>query len=268
MPGTLSVALAQLSPRLRGTQENTETMCRVVARNAGADVVVFPELYLSGYTVKDVEELAIRGDGPEVRAVADIARKHSTALVFGVPERVGSGVANSTFCVDERGALAAVYRKVQIYGGEESEAFVVGDELIVVELCGIRTGLMICFDVEFPEVARSLALAGAELLLTISANMEPFANDHAVFAAARALENGLPHAYVNQVGPGEGGLIFTGGSTIVSPDGEVLARAGSAEEATIGARLGLPAKSALREDYLGALRFPMPGVKTVSAADD
>ena len=102
-----------------------------------------------------------------------------------------------------RGKVSAVYRKVQLYGGDESDAFAAGDELLVVELCGVKIGLMICFDVEFPEVARALARGGAEMLVTISANMEPFGNDHAVFCSARALENGLPHVYVNQVGPWE-----------------------------------------------------------------
>ena len=166
------------------------------------------------------------------------ARESSTALIAGAPEHVsGGGVANSAFCVDEQGETAAVYRKVQLYGGEESDAFVAGDELLIVELCGLKMGLMICFDVEFPEVARSLARAGAELLVTISANMEPFGNDHAVFASARALENGLPHAYLNQVGPGEKGLTFTGSSAVISQDGEVLAQAGSTEEAITSAGL-------------------------------
>ena len=124
-------------------------------------------------------------------------------------------------------------------------------------------GIMICFDVEFPEVARSLARAGAELLLTISANMEPFGNDHAVFVSARALENGLPHVYVNQVGPVEENLTFVGGSTVVSSDGEIYAQASSSKEEIPSVRLLLPAKSNLREDYLSQLRSPMPSVKTV-----
>ena len=78
-----------------------------------------------------------------------------TALSYG--RMASRGVANSAFCVDERGTIAAVYRKVQLYKGGESEAFVAGDELLVVELRRIRIGLMICFDVEFPEVARALA---------------------------------------------------------------------------------------------------------------
>jgi predicted amidohydrolase len=121
---------------------------------------------------------------------------------------------------------------------------------------------MICFDIEFPEVARSLGRAGAEMLVTISANMEPFGNDHAVFVSARALENGLPHAYVNQVGPGEKNLTFVGGSTVVSPDGEIYAQGDSSEEELLSVEL-LPAKSNLREDYLSQLRSPMPSAKIV-----
>jgi predicted amidohydrolase len=167
--------------------------------------------------------------------------------------------------VDERGTVAAVYRKVQLFGGDESDAFVAGDELLVVELLGVKIGLMICFDLEFPEVARALARAGAELLVTISANMEPFGNDHAVFVSARALENGLPHVYVNQVGPA-GTLNFVGGSTVVSADGEVDAQAGSSGEEIPGASLLLPARSSVRQDYLSELRSPMPRVKNTTSA--
>jgi predicted amidohydrolase len=264
-PEAVNVALAQLSPRLRGTEANIETMREVVSGRPEAGLIVFPELYLSGYVLDGIDELAVRPDGPELESLADIARESSTALIFGTPEHVEGGVANSAFCVDERGTVAAVYRKVQLFGGDESDAFVAGDELQVVELLGVKIGLMICFDLEFPEVARALARAGAELLVTISANMEPFGNDHAVFVSARALENGLPHVYVNQVGPA-GTLNFVGGSTVVSADGEVDAQAGSSGEEIPGASLLLPARSSVRQDYLSELRSPMPRVKNTTSA--
>ena len=262
MPQMLSIVLAQLSPRLRDTGANVDTMRRIVTEHPEADLVIFPELFLSGYTLAHIEELSIHSDGSELKSIADIARESSTALIFGAPECVSGGVANSAVCVDEQGKIAALYRKVQLYSGDESDAFVAGDQLLVVELCGIKMGLMICFDVEFPEVARALARAGAELLVTISANMEPFGNDHAVFCSARALENGLPHVYVNQVGLGEN-LTFVGGSTTVSPDGETYAQAGSSEEQILIVRLLVPVKSNVREDYLSELRSPMPRVKNV-----
>jgi predicted amidohydrolase len=261
MPAALTVVLAQLSPRLRQTKANIATIGKIVVEHPSADLIVFPELFLSGYTLSDIDELAVHLDGPELKMVADMARESSTALIFGAPERVSGGITNSAFCVDEQGTIAAVYRKAQLYGGEESEAFIAGNELLIVELCGLKMGLMICFDIEFPEVARSLARAGAEMLVTISANMEPFGNDHAVFISARALENGLPHVYVNQVGPVEK-LTFVGGSTVVSPDGEIYAQASSSEEEILSVRL-LLVKSNLREDYLSQLRSPMPSVKMV-----
>jgi predicted amidohydrolase len=264
MPETVNMVLAQLSPRLRETEVNIETISRIVTEHPEADLVVLPELFLSGYTLSHIDELAVHLDGPELKSVADIARGNSTALIFGAPERVSGGVANSAICIQEDGSIVAVYRKVQLYGGEESDTFVAGDELLIVELCGLKIGLMICFDVEFPEVARSLARAGAELLVTISANMEPFGNDHSVFVLARALENGLPHVYVNQIGSAEN-LTLVGGSTVVSPDGETYAQANSSGEEILSVKLLLPAKSNLREDYLSELRSPMPSVKTVSS---
>jgi predicted amidohydrolase len=262
VPTAVNIALAQLSPRLRGTEANIETMRQVVAGRPEADLVVFPELYLSGYVLDGIEDLAVRPDGPELQSIAEIAREGSTALVFGAPEHVEGGVANSAFCVDERGTVAAVYRKVQLFGGDESDAFVAGDELLVVGLRGAKMGIMISIDVEFPEVARALGRAGVELLVTMSANMEPFGHDHAVFCSARALENGLPHVYVNQVGP-VGNLNFVGGSMAVSPDGETYAQAGFPQEEVLDVSLVLPVKSSVREDYLSELRSPMPDVKNV-----
>ena len=84
---------------------------------------------------------------------------------------------------------------------------------------------MICFDVEFPEVARTLALRGADLLITISANPEVFRRDHEVFVPARALENGVPHLYVNRVGRQED-VSFGGTSMAIDPEGTVLSEAG------------------------------------------
>jgi predicted amidohydrolase len=84
---------------------------------------------------------------------------------------------------------------------------------------------MICFDVEFPEVARTLARRGADMLVTISANMEPFGPDHDTAARAQALENGLPHLYVNLVGEVDPNR-FTGNSQVVDLEGRVLLRAG------------------------------------------
>lgn len=263
MSGDLSTALAQLRPALRDTTQNLEPMRRVVGEHGDADLVVFPELFLSGYTTSRPEELALDLDGPEVEAIVRLARENPTAVVFGAPERVSGEIANSAICVDRYGNLGCSYRKTHLFGSEQ-DAFTAGDELLVVDLDGVKAGLMICFDVEFAEVARSLAKAGANFLVTVSANMNPFGRDHDVFATARALESGVPHLYVNQVGRGER-FSFAGGTMIVSADGDHLAEPSAAEEKVIRQKLDLSARSAerpedLRPDYLKEMRGPLPVV--------
>jgi predicted amidohydrolase len=195
----MNTLLAQLRPALRNTPRNLETVRKIVTENADVDLAVFPELYLSGYTTSKPEELALDLEGSEIDAIARLARENSTAVILGAPERAPAGIANSAICVDRYGNITGSYRKTHLFGSER-DAYVAGNELLIVDLDGVRAGIMICFDVEFPEVARALVKAGANLLVTFSANMDPFGRDHDVFATARALENGVPHLYVNQVG--------------------------------------------------------------------
>jgi predicted amidohydrolase len=97
--------------------------------------------------------------------------------------------------------------------------------------------------------------------------MEPFGNDHAVFVSARALENGLPHVYVNQVGPA-GNLNFVGGGTVISLDGGLEVQASTTAEFVPETTLLLPAESSVRQNYLGELRSPMPGVRNVVSGEE
>ncbi len=254
------MVLAQLNPKLRDVEGNIEKAKGILDRHAGTDLFVFPELFLGGYTTNGVNELALDLDGPEVGEMARLARECDAAVIFGLHERVPGGVANSAACVDRRGNLTGSYRKAHLFGDERG-TFIAGDELLIVRLDGIKAGLMICFDVEFPEVSRSLALAGADLLVTVSANMDPFGRDHDVFATARALENGLTHLYVNQVGEGEA-FRFAGGTMAVSADGDRLAEAG-ASEGVIEVVLDPSARNAdrpeeLRPQYLEEMRGTLP----------
>jgi predicted amidohydrolase len=246
------VTLAQLAPRPRDVGANLARARELITASATSDLLVLPELFLSGYELRDVEPLAVELDGPEVGALRAAARDASVAVVVGLAERVAGAVANSAVCIDAVGELAGVYRKTHPFGAER-DAYAPGDELVTVELGGRVLGLMICFDMEFPEVARALAWRGADLLVTISANSPPFELDHDVFARARALENGLPHVYVNRVGE-EDGLPFSGGSLALDPDARVLAEAGSEGEQVVTAEVGAPGRRDPRTRYLELLR--------------
>jgi predicted amidohydrolase len=224
----------------------------VLAAHSEAELVVLPELFLSGYQLADVEPLAIELDGPEVGQLRAAARAASTAVIVGFAETTAAGVGNSAICIDSTGGPTGVYRKTHLFG-DEHQAYVPGDSLTPIRLGAHTLGVMICFDMEFPEVARTLAAQDSDLLVTISANSPPFELDHDLFARTRALENGLPHIYVNRVGE-EDGLVFCGGSVAVDPDGGVLADAGREAEEVLTAELGEPGRRDARTRYRDLLR--------------
>jgi predicted amidohydrolase len=251
--------LAQRFPVPGASQANARRAAEIVA-GADADLVVLPELWLSGYDLDHVRESAVELDSPELGALRESAADAATAIVVGFPEQRGAVVANSVALIDERGELAAVYRKVQLFG-HEREVFEAGEELVVAELAGRRVGPLICFDMEFPELARALARAGADLLVTASANMEPFYSDHQIASQARALDNRLPHLYCNRCGV-EAGLMFVGGSRAVRPDGTIKVQAGGGEQ-LLAADVGPVETGDDRIDYLAQLREGI-GVKAAT----
>ena len=248
----MRVTLAQLIPRPRDVAANLARATELLAESSASDLVVLPELFLCGYQLTDVEPLAIELDGEEVRSLREAARAASAAVLIGVAERTPAGVANSALCIDSAGELAGVYRKTHLFGAEH-DVYVPGDVLSTIDVGERTLGAMICFDMEFPEVARTLAAQGADLLVTISANSPPFELDHDLFARTRALENGLPHVYVNRAGE-EDGLVFCGGSLAVDPDARVLAEAGPTDERVLSVELGAPGRRDERTRYRELLR--------------
>ena len=136
------------------------------------------------------------------------------------PSAPRDGVANAALCIDENGAVAGCYRKVHLFGAEP-RFFQAGDRYLVTRVAGVRVAPLICYDIEFPEPARAVVTAGAELLVTISANIDPYADDHALFLRGRALENRVPHVYVNLVGS-ESRLVFCGASGVADASGRLV----------------------------------------------
>jgi predicted amidohydrolase len=253
----MKALLAQLACRIGDVRGNTARAVDAIRSHPEADIAVFPELYLSGYTYRDLDELARRPDSKELQDVAAAAADAETAVVIGFAERMSEGIANSVACIDQDGSLAGVYRKTHLFASEAEAGFVEGEELIVVELAGRRVAPLICFDIEFPEPARQVALAGADLLATASANMDPFYIDHAVGSVARAHENRLPHLYANLVGNGDG-LVFVGASRSIAPTGETLVEATRDEEELLLVPVAELGGFDERTDYPKFVRPPRP----------
>ncbi|MCE7079676.1 carbon-nitrogen hydrolase family protein [Streptomyces sp. ST2-7A] len=201
------------------------------AAAGGAALLVGSELSMTGYVLGDrLPDLAEPADGPTDRAVARIAARHGVAIAHGRPELSGRGIHNTVRLTGPDGATLAEYRKTHLYGEWERKAFVPGDRPVVgAVLAGVRVGLLICYDVEFPEVVRAHALAGTELLLVPTALMAPHDFVARQLVPVRAAENGMYVAYANRCGA-EGDLRFTGLSCLAAPDGSVPARAGEGGE--------------------------------------
>jgi predicted amidohydrolase len=202
------------------------------ARAKGAGAIVFPELFLTGYQVWDrLGDLAETAAGPSISRLAQMANAYGLLSIVGFPELDNGLIYNSACVIESDGGLLGVYRKTHLFA-DEPVAFTPGDSFVTFDSSIGRIGILICYDIEFPECVRTLALAGAQLILVPTANMEPFTIDQDLYARARGRENGVFIAIVNAVGADERHCYF-GRSTAAGPMGEVLCRAESAEQLLI-----------------------------------
>ncbi len=228
-------ALLQSSATPGDKSSNIGAIGRAAAAAAasGASIVVFPELFLTGYNLgQRLRDLAEPLDGQSVAAVSDIARTCGIGIVFGMPERDGERVFNTAVAIDAGGKVAGRYRKIHLFGEDEPLVFTPGEGLTIIPIGPFRVGLAICYDIEFPEFARALVRGGADLIAVPTANMLPYASVPTTAVRARALENGVGVIYANLVGT-EGKLTYTGGSAIVCFDGCDRCRAGFETEALL-----------------------------------
>ncbi|MGW1212000.1 carbon-nitrogen hydrolase family protein [Streptomyces sp. NPDC002499] len=231
----MRTALLQSSGRPGSIVENLKVLDEAAGRAAaaGAALLTAPEMFLTGYAIgDDIGRLAESADGESADAIAEITGRHGLAIAYGYPERDGEAVFNSAQLISADGTRLANYRKTHLFGGFERDHFTPGEQPVVqAELDGLTVGLMICYDVEFPEPVRAHALAGTDLLLVPTANMHPFQIVAESVIPVRAWENQMYVAYVNRIGR-EGEFDFFGLSTLAGPDGIARARAGLGEELT------------------------------------
>ncbi|GGO74950.1 carbon-nitrogen hydrolase family protein [Nonomuraea cavernae] len=249
-----TIALCQI-PVAPDPAANLKRVREALARAEGADLAIFPEATLTRYG-RRITDLAEPLDGPFVSGVAEAAREHGVAVIAGVFEPGDGRVHNTAVAIDATGEVRAAYRKIHLFdsfGTRESELVAPGSEPTVVELAGVRVGLITCYDIRFPELARALVDRGAELFAVIAAwGSGPLKEDHWItLVRARALENTMWTAAVGQApNPAESGDGFgVGRSMLVDPLGVVRADLGTAPgvqvveldpEATAAARTTLP----------------------------
>lgn len=224
----MKLTLAQLEPVLGDKKKNKDLIRNTVAKS-DSDLVVFAELFLTGYMVRDkLTSLAEPLTGDSVSEIAKIASEHDTHIVFGMPEageELPGQFYNSSVLVypDER---VEVYRKLHLanFGPfEEHLYFAKGMDVPVFDTSFGKIGMLICFDCFFPELSKIYALKGAKLLVAISASPSTTRIFFEKVMVSRAIENTVFFTYTNLVGT-ELNMVYWGGNTVVGPRGDVKAK--------------------------------------------
>jgi predicted amidohydrolase len=237
----LKLALAQIDCELCDKQKNLDKLERATkeAQKNGADLLVLPELSLTGYLIKDrVYELAEPIPGPAISRVARIAKESGLHIVFGMPEAHNQDrgiLFNTAVLVKPDGGIEK-YQKVYLPTHsvfDEKRYFRPGNRITTFKTNIGTIGVCICYDLYFPEVCRILKLKGADLIVAISASPITRKKYFEALTLTRALENTVPLVFVNRVGFEEG-LQFWGGSRILTPMGETEAVAKDREELLFG----------------------------------
>jgi predicted amidohydrolase len=231
------LAVCQFEPVFLNKEVNLEKMEDMAQRASlsGAELLIFPECCVTGYAVGELaheitglaETVLGPQSGPSVSRMESLANKLGVHIIFGLPE-LGAGVIHNSvvYIVPGLGVVGSCH-KIHMWK-DEQEIFTRGKEFTVWEGPVGRLGSLICYDLEFPEAVRILALRGANVVAVPTANMRPWVELQRVYARARAMENSVFVAVSNCLGK-VGSTEFFGGSIIVNPYGHILAEAGEAE---------------------------------------
>lgn len=253
----IRISVAQFSPKLGDKEKNLEkiTECLQMANKQNSDIVVFPELCLTGTLVFDfIDQLSESlDDSPSLKYIQNKCNESGVHGVFTFVEKAKNGeYYNAAALIDDTGKVLGIYRKVHLFDGENN-FMSSGNDFPVFETKLGKIAIAICFDLEFPETARILRLNGAEIILAPTNNMLPYNEDQPIYAKSRAKENQIPVVICNRIGK-EKDYDFFGESIIVDAFGKtILSLARNEEIVTVGVDL-----HATIDDKLGYIAHRHP----------
>ena len=239
----LRIAAVVMRSVLGETSENLDRMraCVEEAVSEGAALVCFPELNISGYSVRDiVRSVAEPIPGPSSDAVVQMAAENGALILSGLAERDSEGRIFASHLVASPEGLQGVYRKCHLSPFEQA-LYCAGDTFPVFSFNGANFGVELCYDTHFPELGTLLALKGAEILFCPHASPRgtPEMKRHSWLRhlTARAFDNGVFVVACNQMGSNNNGLEFPGLALILNPLGELIAEDASGKETILVADL-------------------------------
>jgi|HigsolmetaAR203D_1030402.scaffolds.fasta_scaffold00726_26 predicted amidohydrolase len=232
----LHFALLQFAVEAGHEEANIAAARRMMERameegEARPDVIVLPELWNTGYCGARFPALADEDGKRTLEMMSEFCRRHRVNVVAGsIAMRLGSSVTNTSLVIDRSGELTASYSKIHLFRlMDEHLHLSAGDSTGMLALDGIPAGLIICYDLRFPELARKLALGGAKLLIVPAQWPHPRLEHWRVLLRARAIENQMAVIACNRVGT-SGAEQFFGHSMVIGPWGDIVAEGGEGEE--------------------------------------
>ncbi|SHK90177.1 carbon-nitrogen hydrolase family protein [Halomonas caseinilytica] len=228
----MQLVLAQLPGREGDIAHNlNEALAVITDQGPEVSLIVFPETHLTGFAEEGhTTDRALSLNGPEIARLIETSREQDCALALGLLERDGEQVFNTSILITPEDGVALRYRKTHLWP-DERDLVTPGNQLGCTKWRDYTIGLMICYDLEFPEVARSMTQLGADLLIVTNGNMDPYGPVHTRAAQARAQDNQCFLAMTNRCGEGAG-FTFAGGSALIAPDGALLFQAGRDRDIT------------------------------------
>ncbi len=224
----LTLSLAQMPITLGDTKRNLSQMEKLSAEAArrGSHLVVFPELWTSGYALDRARDLASPLNTGTFAQVSTVATQHKISILGSMLELRGETVSNSAPFIAPNGRLQGVYRKLHLFKlMKEHQYLQAGQSPLLLDLPWGKTGIAICYDLRFPELFRRYALEGARIILLPAEWPAERINHWRVLLQARAIENQLYIVAVNTIGT-IGDTRFGGHSMVVDPWGSILVEAG------------------------------------------
>jgi omega-amidase len=238
----MKIAAAQISCAPGDLQANIRKIrdFSAQAKKSGAELIVFPEMVDTGYSMPAIQEHATSWNEGAVPKLQETAKELSIAIIAGVSDRDGASIFNSQVFIDAEGGIAAKYRKTHLVTApplDERPYFTAGDGLASCKIDKFNLGLGICYDLRFPEFYRTLAVNhDTNVLINSSAWPFPRVEHLRILALARAIENQSYLILANRVGTDDG-VTFCGTSAIIDPYGAIVAAASVDREELIQAEI-------------------------------
>ena len=231
----LNIGIFQYKMRDETPHARIKRLTAHLKKNRALDLMICPELFLSGYGSEDkIKEFCESSKGDYAKKISLLAKTYATAILYGYPEKKSNKLFNAAQLFDKNGKSLANHRKKMLPPtASESKIFTPGDGGSIVWINGIKTAIVICYELEFPELIRKLSLAGVQLILAPTGQSSHWPAAAKYICRSRAFENGIFVAYANSTG-NLNGINFMGESKVIGPDGLDIINAKKGEKTIIG----------------------------------